>query len=102
MEAKPFILEKQTASIIVGKQLHWFFLKWDCISHLEFDDAAYQTLIKNYIKKYKRLQWLTDSSNCSSTYMNEMIRVAPADNHKWIIDGILSMVAGTNSSNSSP
>jgi hypothetical protein len=75
----------------------WLYLKWDCVNHLEFDDAAYQNLINNY----KRLQWLTDSSDCSSTYLKEIIRVAPDDSHKWIIDGILSMVAGTNSSNSS-
>ncbi len=51
MEAKPFILEKQTASIIVGKQLHWFFLKWDCISHLELmmllTKPSLKTILKN-------------------------------------------------------
>ena len=73
----------------------WLFLHWDSINHLEFDDAAYQTLINNY----KRLQWQKDSSDCRSAYLNAILQAAPADNYLWIINGIRSIVTRTNSNN---
>jgi len=72
----------------------WLFLKWDSINHLEFDDGAYQMLIDNY----KKLRWQEDSSDCSSTYLEAIIQAAPNDSHLWIINGIRSLVLGTNSS----
>ena len=72
----------------------WLLLKWDSVNHLEFDDGAYQTLIDNY----KKLQWQEDSSDCSSTYLEAIVQAAPNDSHLWIINGIRSIVLGTNSS----
>jgi len=72
----------------------WLFLKWNSINHLDFDDGAYQTLIDNY----KKLQWQADSSDCSSTYLEAIVQAAPNDSHLWIINGIRSLVLGTNSS----
>ena len=73
----------------------WLFLHWECINHLEFDDAAYQTLINNY----KRLQWQKDSSDCRFTYLNAIRQAAPANYHSWIINALRMIVARTNSSN---
>ena len=66
----------------------WLFLHWDCINHLEFDDAAYQTLINSY----RKLQWQKDSSDCRSSYMS-VLQAAPANYHSWIVNAMRSIVA---------
>jgi len=67
----------------------WLFLHWDSVDHLEFDDAAYQTLINNY----KRLKWLKDSYYCHSAYTSESSSKA-ARNHSWIINAVESIILG--------